>query len=541
VSNAEVRWIMRVSRFAVAAFTLSSVAGAVAGEDCARLAGKTFGDATIDSATNVAPPFGVAGNNPTTPVTVNTPFCRVQGKIRPSPDSDIGFEVWLPPQAGWNGKYEGIGNGGFAGTMLYGPMDWALKGGYAVSATDTGHTGVALDATWALGHPEKIVDWGWRAIHETALASKAIIEDYYAKRPVHAYFTGCSDGGREALMEAQRFPRDYDGIVAGSPANFWTKLLTNGIWTQQALVATPDSWITPQELSVVTDAALKACRGDSGFIEDPEQCHFEPSNLGCTGIKTNECLSAPQIAALKKIYSGMVDVSGRSVFPGYSEGGESDPAGWRMWLSGAEPKRIEQTLMYGFVTGYFANMVFDDAAWSLRGQNLADALAQAERKTGRAVDATDPDLSAFKDAGGKLLHYHGWNDGGIPAKSSIEYYKEVAAKMGGIGRIQSFYRLFVAPGMQHCALGLGPNAVGGVVGLPSPSRDPAHDLVAALAHRVEDDTAPDQIIATLYRHNDPTKGIAAQRPWCPYPATARFSGQGDRADAASYTCMAPAK
>jgi feruloyl esterase len=521
------------------AWALSFTAGGAVAEDCARLAGTTFGYAAIASATNVAPPFGVAGNNPPTPVTVNVPFCRVQGTIRPTPDSDIVFEVWLPPREAWNGKCEGVGRRGFGGTLLYGPMDWALEGGYAVSNTDGGHTGAAVDASWAVGHPEKIVDFGCRAIHETALASKAIIEAYYAKPPAHAYFNGCSDAGREALMEAQRFPQDYDGIVAGDPANYWTRLLTNGLRVEQALVATPDSWISPEKLSVVTDAALRACHGESGVLQDPEACHFDPVSLACSEDKPNECLSPPQIAALKKIYSSMQDASGKSIYPGYSPGGESYPSGWRLWLSGAEPKRIEQSLMYGYVIGYFANMVFDNPHWNFRDQNLTDAIAQAEEKTGRALDAVDPDLSSFRDAGGKLIHYQGWNDAGVPAKSSIRYYKDVAAKMGGIETIQSFYRLFMAPGMQHCGLGLGPNAVGSVVGLLAPSRDPADDVVAALAHWVEDDAA--QIIATLYRNNDPSKGIAAQRPWCPYPATARYSGQGERADAASYVCKAPAK
>ena len=471
---------------------------------------------------------------------VNAPFCRVQGSIKPSSNSDIGFEVWLPPQGAWNGKYEGIGNGGFAGSLIY-PMDWALEGGYAVSGTATGHSGGSLDAGWALGHPEKITDFGWRAIHETASASKAIIEAYYAKPPAHSYFSGCSDGGREALMEAQRFPKDYDGIVAGAPANFWTRLLTNGVWTDQALSETPNSWISPDQLSVVNDAALKACHGENGVVDDPGQCRFDPSTLLCKAGESKECLSAPQITALKKIYSGMQDASGKSVFPGYPPGGEAGPVAWSLWLTGAEPKRVEGTLIYGFSTGYFANMVFDKADWNFRGQNPVDDLAQAQEKTGQAVDAANPDLSAFRDAGGKLVQYHGWNDAAIPAPSSIDYYEEVAAKLGGIEKTQSFYRLFMAPGMQHCGLGLGPNAVGGVFGLPSPSRDPAHDVVAALAHWVEDGAAPDQIIATLYQDNDPRKGIAAQRPWCAHPAVARFSGQGARTDAASYACTAPAK
>jgi hypothetical protein len=543
--NAKLGWTERSVRLGSACAVTSSAfllaAGAASAADCANLAGETFGPATIAAATNVEPPSGVVGTEASTPVALNAPFCRIQGSIKPSPDSDIAFEVWLPPQSAWNGKYEGVGNGGFAGSLLYGAMDRALEGGYAVSATDTGHSGGALDAAWAFGHPEKITDFGWRAIHETASASKAIIEAYYEKPPAHSYFSGCSDGGREALMEAQRFPKDYDGIVAGAPANFWTSLLTNGVWNDQALTETPESWISPEKLSVVTHAALKACHGEDGVVDDPGQCHFDPSSLLCTAGESNECLSAPQIAALKQLYSGRQDASGRSIFPGYPPGGESDPAGWILWITGAEPKRIEQTLTYGFVTGYFATMVFNKPDWSFHGQNLADDLAQAQEKTGRAVDAADADLSAFKAAGGKLLQYHGWNDSAIPAPTSIDYYEAVAAKMGGVESIQPFYRLFMAPGMQHCGLGAGPNAIGGVYGLPPPIRDPAHDVVAALAHWVEDGAAPEQIIATLYRHNDPTKGIAAQRPWCPYPATAQFSGQGTRTDAASYACVAPAK
>jgi feruloyl esterase len=545
MSNAILEWTKRGSHLAgasaVATCALCLSAGAAAAADCGSLDGKTFGPATITAATNVAPPSSVMGADVRAPVVLNAPFCRVQGSIKPSPDSDIAFEVWLPPEAAWNGKYEGVGNGGFAGYVLYGAMDRALEGGYAVSVTNTGHYGGDLEAGWALGHPEKITDFGWRAIHETASASKAIIEAYYAKPPTRSYFAGCSDGGREALMEAQRFPKDYDGIVAGAPANYWTRLLTNGVWTDQALSETPDSWISPDKLSIITDAALKACHGENGIVDDPGLCHFDPSSLLCKAGESKECLSAPQITALKKIYSGMQDASGKSVFPGYPPGGEVGPVAWTLWLTGAEPKRIEGTLIYGFVTGYFADMVFDKPDWNFHGQNVADDLAQAEQKTAQAVDAANPDLSAFRDAGGKLIQYHGWNDAAIPAQSSIDYYEEAAAKLGGIEKAQSFYRLFMGPGMQHCGLGLGPNAIGGVFGLPSPSRDPSHDVISALAHWVEDGAAPDQIIATLYRDNDPSKGIAAQRPWCPHPATAQFSGQGDRASAASYACLAPAK
>ena len=199
----------------------------------------------------------------------------MQGTIRPSADSDIKFEVWLPPEGSWNGKYQGVGNGGFAGSLIYAPMSWALEAGYAVAGTDTGHSGGSLDADWALGHPEKIADFGWRAIHLTAEASKAIVADYYGKAPEHAYFSGCSDGGREALMEAQRFPQDYDGIVAGAPASDWTKLLTNAVWSEQALDQ-PNAWLSPEKLSIVTKAVLAACHGEDGYLGNPAECRFDP-------------------------------------------------------------------------------------------------------------------------------------------------------------------------------------------------------------------------------------------------------------------------
>jgi feruloyl esterase len=515
---------------------LAFAATGASAADCGSLAGKTFGAAQITTATSVSPPSSLVNIDfPPGPVAINAPFCRVQGAIKPSADSDIRFEIWLPPEGAWNGKYQGVGNGGFAGSLLYVAMARALEGGYAVSGTDTGHSGGALDAAWALGHPEKIADFGWRGVHETAVASKGIAQAYYGKAPAHAYFSGCSDGGREALMEAQRFPQDYDGIVAGAPANFWTRLLSNGLWTEQA-ISRPESWLSPDKVAIVSKGALAACHGEAGYLDDPSQCHFDPSSLVCKAGQTDACLSEPEAAALRKVYSGAQDSAGHSIFPGFAPGGEADPGGWVLWVTGSEPKRTTGTLIYGFVTGYFGDMVFDKPDWRLGGENVSDDLAAANSKTAEAVDSANPDLSAFRAVGGKLVQYHGWSDAAIPPQSSIDYYKEAAAKVGGTAAMQSFYRLFMAPGMDHCGSGPGPNAIGGVYGLPPPSRDATHDVVAALAHWVEDGSPPDKVVATKYRDDDPTKGVEAQRPWCPYPATAAYSGQGDRKDAASYAC-----
>ncbi len=525
---------------AAAVSALALAAPSARAADCGDLAGKIYGDATIMAATNVSPPSSLMGLDPPKPVAINSSFCRVEGMLKTSANSHARFEVWLPQKGAWNGKYQGVGNGGFAGSLILSPMDWALSAGYAVSATDTGHTGGTLDAAWALGHPESIVDFGWRAIHETAEASKAIVADYYQKSPTRSYFSGCSDGGREALMEAERFPKDYDGIVAGAPANSWAKLLANGIWTEQALKQ-PGSWLSPAKLAIVSKAVHAQCPAESGYVEDPAQCRFDATSLLCKAGQTDACLTDPEVSALKKIYSGASDAAGQPIFPGFAPGGEAGPTAWVLWITGDDATHSAGSLANFFVTGYFANMVFDKPDWRIDGQNVSDDLAAAETKTREAVDSASPDLSAFRAAGGKLIQYHGWNDSGIPPQSSINYYNEVTDKMGGLKDAQSFYRLFMAPGMDHCGGGPGPNAIGGVFGLPSTSRDPEHDVISALAHWVEDGVAPEQIVATKYGDNDPSKGVVAQRPWCAYPSAAHYSGQGDRSNAASYACAAPAK
>jgi hypothetical protein len=517
----------------------STMVNAASGASCESLAGKTFGSATVATATSVAPPFSVTNVDPPGPIAVNAPFCRIEGMIKPSADSDIKFEVWLPPASSWNGKYEGVGNGGFAGSFVYSPMVWALDAGYAVSATDTGHSGGSLDSQWALGHPEKVADFGWRAIHETAAASKAIVEAHYGKAPTHAYFSGCSDGGREALMEAQRFPSDYDGIVAGAPANAWTKLLTGAIADLQALNATPNSWLSPEKLKTVNDAVMAACHGENGVLGDPGQCHFDPSTLLCKGEASNACLTEPELASLRQIYAGPKDKDGKSIFPGFAPGGEAGPTAWTLWITGSDPKRTSGSLIHAFGTGFFSDMVYNQPNWDFKSVTVDEALAQADKMAGEALDAQLTDLGAFKAAGGKLLQYHGWNDSAIPPQNSINYYEAVAAKMGGLDNLKSFYRLFLAPGMEHCGGGAGPNAVGGVFGSPSATHDPGHDVVAALAHWVEDGAAPQTLTASSYQDGDPAKGVAAQRPWCAYPSVARYSGSGDRNVATSYSCDAP--
>ena len=460
-------------------------------------------------------------------------FCRVAGAIKPSDDSDIGFEVWMPA-AGWNGRFQGTGNGGFAGSIGYGLMAAAIAHGYAAASTDTGHTGGATDAKWALNHPQKILDFGYRGIHETTDKAKAIVHAYYGGAAQRSYFSSCSDGGREALMEAQRFPADYDGIVAGAPANFWTHLLITAMWDTSAMDGA--AYIPARKLPAIEAATLAACDAldgvKDGVIDDPTRCHFNPSTLLCKDSESDACLTQPQVTALEKIYSGPKNSRGEQVFPGFSPGGEVGFNGWGGWISGAGPGK---SLQYMFGMGFFQDMLFNDPAWDFHKFNVDHDTKSADDSLARALNATDPDLKRFKDRGGKLIIYHGWSDPAIPPVNTIHYYQSVVSKMGA-KNAAAFVRLFMVPGMQHCGGGPGPSEFGqaAVAG-----GDPQHDIGAALEHWVEQGAAPEQIIATKYRGATPASGVARTRPLCRYPQVARWKGTGSSDDAANFTCVDP--
>ena len=504
---------MHATRLAAAIATVMAPWGSAVAAECGALAGMRFADAHVIAAAPVDPPFTAVSPYRSEPAEVAVPFCRVQGVIRPSEDSDIRFEVWLPPPASWNGRYEGVGNGGFAGSIIYSGMANGLAGGYAVSGTDTGHGADGTDARWAIGHPEKVVDFGERAIHVTAAAAKAVITAYYGRAPERAYFSGCSDGGREALVEAERYPDDFDGIVAGAPANAWIKLIGAAMWNQTALRAEPGSAIPPDRLDLLAHAAHEACHAKGGVIEAPEQCHFDPAVLACPAGGGKDCLTAPQITALQRIYGGMHDAAGAPLFPGFAPGGEAGPGGWALWTTG---KPGQQALQLQFGTGFFSGMVDEDPTWTVARFDLARDLQAAHDKLAAVLDATDPDLSRFRARGGKLIQYHGWYDPAIPPQSSIDFYRAVAGRMGGDAEIASFYRLFMMPGMGHCRGGPGEDSIGGVFGLPAPVRDPAHDVVAALARWVEQGVAPERLVASRYVDGKPAAGVASERVLTPY-------------------------
>lgn len=325
-------------------------------QDCKGLVGKSFQDALITETDDVTTSLTIISLDSRHGVTATSPFCRVRGVITPSSDSNINFEVWLPPPPEWNGKYEGVGNGGFAGSLIYPAMNEALRAGYAVSGTDTGHSGSAPQSQWALHHPEKVEDLGWRSIHDTAIVSKAVIAAYYGNDPARSYFNGCSTGGRQALMEAQRFPTDYNGIVAGAPAN-WPYLLAADLATVQSVAEKPENWVSPAKMKAVAQAAWETCHAENEVIEDPSQCHFDLARLLCNSGSNDACLTAPEAETLRRIYTGLQDSTGKSIYPGFPPGSEN---AWSSAKMGPGPERIEQSSTYPYPIGYFSNFVFED-------------------------------------------------------------------------------------------------------------------------------------------------------------------------------------
>jgi hypothetical protein len=447
-------------------------------------------------------------------------FCRVTAEIQPAKDSNIKVEVWMPTSE-WNGMLTGRGNGGFGGSINYGEMSYGVRNGYAAVSTDTGHTESSSGADWAMGHPEKIIDYGYRAIHEMTVKAKLIVEAFYGNAPRYSYFDSCSNGGRQALMEAQRFPEDYNGIIAGAPAIDLTHIAAGFLWDTQALYASPMSQIPPSKLPSIHSAFIKACDGQDGVkdgeITDPDACHFDPTVLLCKGTDSDACLTDAQIEALKKVYSGMRDAQGKIVYPGFYPGGELGPMGWIAWL---DAPSIEQNYQYSLGAAFFRGMVYDDSKWDYRSFQVDRDVRIADEKLGRILNATDPDLKAFSDRGGKLILYQGWSDAGIAPRYAIDYYNSVVAAMPT--RSDSFIRLYMVPGMQHCGGGSG--AVD-------------FDVISNLRRWVESGVAPSGIPAKEHKNPaDTSSEVIITRPLCPYPQRPYYKGIGDSADATNFEC-----
>lgn len=510
---------------------LLALSGSANAATCESMAALKLPDTTITLAQPVAAGAFIPPGASAPPASVkNVPaFCRVATTIKPAKDSEIKMEVWLP-LAGWNGKYRGVGNGGFAGSIFYPGLAAAVSAGYASASTDTGHSGAPVNASWALGHPDKIVDFGWRAIHEMTVKAKSIIHAFYGDAPKKSYFTGCSNGGRQGLMEAQRFPEDYDGIIAGAPANYWTKVFATFIWDIQAMQAERGSYIGANKIPAIAQAVIAACDAydgvKDGVLNDPRACHFDQVAL-CKEGDADSCLTPPQEAALKKIYDGPVDAKGQQMFPGFLPGGEEGEGGWVTWIDSGPGKDLQSVFAHGFYT----NMITSKEPIDLKSINVETAVKLADDQQGATFNAVDPNLKPFAARGGKLIMYHGWSDAALPPQGSINYYNSVEEAMGP-GKPSLFMRLFMAPGMQHCGGGPGANSFGQFV----PAGDADHDLNQALERWVEKGIAPDKLIATKFVDDKPENGVAMTRPLCPYPEAATYKGAGDTNDAANFEC-----
>ncbi len=486
------------------------------------------------------------------PPTTVPEHCEVHAIARPSSDSEINFELWLPPAAAWNGKYQQRGNGGWAGGIPSWSLITPLARGYAAAATDDGHSTQLQtpDASFAVGHPEKLIDFGYRSVHQTAFQSKAILLAYYGRAAVRSYFHGCSDGGREALMEAQRYPEDFDGIVAGAPANNWTRHFTGFVWNEKALGDAPKTLLPIAKLQLLQKAVLAKCDildgVKDGLLEDPRICHFDPALLKCAGADGPDCLTAAQVEAIAKIYGGPVSPStGERIYPGYEPGTEADPSGWSVWITGGVQS------MFG--NSFYASAVYENPKWDWHTIDFDRDLKLANTKAGPILNSYNPDLRTFRAHGGKLIEYHGWGDGAIAPRDSIAYYENVESFLkqfpdprsdNAQQPVQSFYRLFMVPGMGHCASGAGPNHFGND-DIPDPAawpQDADHDVVLALDRWVTQGIAPDQIIGTGKiggDPKDPAKGVKMTRPLCAFPKVAHFKGTGDTNDAANFACLDP--
>lgn len=416
------------------------VATPAAAADCAALLGSKLPMAEVTGASIVP-----AGTPPLKPA---VDVCRVTVTARPSADSDVRVELWIPQGPAWNGKYMQVGNGGFAGQVPYRTMVLGLRAGYAVAGTDTGHQSPdGTDARWALGHPEKVVDFGWRSIKATTDAARALLAAYSAP-PKRAYFLGCSDGGREALMAAQRFPQDFDGIVAGAPASHWTSLMASAGLLGRT-TARPAFAIPPTKLPALEAAALKACGNGKAWVAAPQQCRFDPAVIACKrGTNTDQCLTRGEVTTARLVYRGQRDPATGKTLYGLRAGAET---GWLGWLI-ADPARATDQ---GFAPSYFANIVRQDAGFKIADLTTADLQASAANQS-PVLDATSPDLSAFRAHGGKLIQYHGWNDPAIPPDYSLAYAASLKTKLGDT---RDFYRLYMVPGMLHCGGGAAPSRV----------------------------------------------------------------------------------
>ena len=452
-----------------------------------RLPHTTITKAEVVSAGTFAPPTGKA-------LADLPPFCRVTATSRPTADSDILVEIWMP-LAHWNERLEGTGNGGFAGKISYGALAEGLRRGYAVANTDMGMaTPPGEDASIFVNRPNRWIDWGYRATHEMTVVARQVVRAYYTREAKHAYFVGCSTGGEQALMESQRYPDDYDGIVGGAAAQNRTGVHESILWNFAVNERTAAAYLPEEARSLLTRAVVNACDSldgvKDGVITDPTKCHFDPASLA-------DGLTAAQVETVQQIYAGPVNPrSGQSLYPGLPRGSEFGWNGLDPGPGGKPP--------YAPIFEWVFGLKWDWRQFDFDQQDSAFRL-----KLAPILNATSPDIDTFRAHGHKLLMYHGWSDWLVAPGESIDYYNAVLARDK---TADQSVRLFMVPGMAHC--GGGPGAT-------------HFDPLSAVVDWVEGGVVPEKILA---------KGEGFTRPLCPYPQTAQYKGTGDTNDAASFVC-----
>lgn len=491
--------------------------------ECGALVGRKIGGGTVTAAERMA--AGAKFNLPNVPAgiqlpTLSAPMCKVKARLSPVPTSEIDVEVWLPET--WNGKFVGIGGGGFSGgldsaMLLLNPL---VGKGYAGVATNVGHP-AGDSAKWAHKDPVKLADWAHRGNHVTAQFTKALVAEAYARPAQRSYFWGCSNGGRDALMEAWRYPGDYDGIVSGAPAAAWTRVLPAMAWNMAALQGVS---FTPAKLKLVNDAVMARCDNldgvKDGILENPLACRFDPAELECKAGQS-DCLSGAEVKALRALYQGPRTRDGKQISAGLAVGGETTE--WTGWVTGPKPVHGQMS------PEFFRWMVYGDESWSQARFDMDRDYAAAVRAVGTIIDSDNPDIRPFLKRGGKLLLWHGWADAALPPENTITYYDAVKRKVGAAADQQ--VRLFMAPGVSHCFGGPGPSQF---------------DMVAELDRWFESGQAPERIIATKPDNpiasfiGLPTKAVRT-RPLCAWPKVARWNGSGSTDEAANFSCVAPSR
>lgn len=456
-------------------------------------------EVVIESATPVAPdiakdPHSVA-------------FVKVAGTI----GGNIRFELLLPDS--WNGRFAMGGGGGFVGTVQNGARD-SVNRGYATVGTDTGHEYQPVYiARWAYDNLEAKVDFGYLAVHRTAEVAKAIIRAYYRSDAVYSYFLGCSRGGGQAMMEAQRYPKDFDGVVAGAPAFDWTGLAANAVAIQKALYPNPDhldqTVLDREALKKLQDAIMDQCDAQDGLkdgiVQDPPSTHFDLSKV--------QGLTDEQRKAIEAIYGGAHNDKGE-IYPGYTPGAECDPNQWIVWIVGPAPSLAKDhvaDLMFAFGTQIFKYLIFNDPDWNYATYDFSN-FANDTRLAASYLNATNFDLSGLQENKGKLIIWHGWADPALPPQATVNYYRQLRAHDP---HAADYCRLFMVPGCYHCGGGPGASDV---------------DWLSVIVNWVEHGTAPDKVIASKGRIGK----SAMTRPLYSYPTTAIYNGSGDPASAASF-------